>query len=410
MQQPFSLLVKPVSADCNLNCDYCFYLEKSVFYPETKRHRMSDEILEELVKGYLSTSQPSYSFGWQGGEPTLLGVEFFEKVTGFQQKHGKTGQSVGNGLQTNATLINRRFAKHLADYKFLLGCSLDGPPEVHNLYRKTTDQQGSYDRVLRGINYLKEVGVEFNILVLVSQANVHKATEVYRYLVDNGYHFLQFIPCVEFDATGKLEPFAISGEEWGDFLCEIYDEWHRKDTHKVSIRHFDSILSQQVDGIANVCTLGENCCQYFVVEYNGDVYPCDFFVEPARKLGNIMDHSWQELLDSPAYYQFGAQKKHWNTKCGGCQYLQWCQGDCLKHRVAGTYQPHHLSHLCSGWQNFFKHAEKGFLQLSEEVKQSRIPEPVLHPPSKSSPSKSRRVGRNQLCPCGSGLKFKKCCQ
>ena len=410
MQQPFSLLVKPVSADCNLNCDYCFYLEKSVLYPEVKQHRMSDEILEQLVKGYLSTSQPVHSFGWQGGEPTLLGLDFFKKVTRLQEKYGKTGQSVGNGLQTNATLIDRPLAKHLADYKFLLGCSLDGPPEVHNLYRKTINQQGSFDRVLRGIGLLKEVGVEFNILVLVSQANVHKAAEVYRYLVDNGYHYLQFIPCVEFDASGKLEPFAISGEEWGDFLNEIYDEWYPKDTHTVSIRHFDSILSQQVDGIANVCTLGENCCQYFVVEYNGDVYPCDFFVEPARKLGNIMDLTWQAMLDSPAYHQFGAQKKCWNAKCASCRHLTWCQGDCLKHRVSGAYQPQHLSHLCSGWQKFFKHAEQGFLRLSEGIKQSRIPEPVLQPPSELRSAKQPRVGRNQPCPCGSGLKYKKCCQ
>jgi uncharacterized protein len=246
-------------------------------------------------------------------------------------------------------------------------------------------------------------------LVLVSQANVNKAAEVYRYLVNKGFHYLQFIPCVEFSPNGELEPYAISGEEWGEFLCEIYDEWYPNDTRRVSIRHFDSILAKQVDGIANVCTLGDNCCQYFVVEYNGDVYPCDFFVKPNLKLGNIMDTSWEELLDSPKYHQFGAQKKQWNPECTSCQCLSWCQGDCLKFRVSGEYQSHHLSYLCSGWKHFFKHTRDGFQSLSEEVKKDRLTSQSPQPLSEKRPGNHQRVGRNQPCPCGSGLKYKKCC-
>ena len=203
-------------------------------------------------------------------------------------------------------------ARLFSEYKFLAGCRLDGPPEIHNRYRQTIENHASFDRVVHGIELLKQHEVEFNILVLVSQANVNRAGEVYRYLVDNGYYFHQYIPCVEFDKKGQLQPFAITGEEWGQFLCDIYGCWFPKDTHKISIRQFDSILTKKVEGTANVCTMGDNCCQYFVVEYNGDVYRCDFFVEAPLKLGNIMENSWEELIKSPLYQQFGRQKKQWN--------------------------------------------------------------------------------------------------
>jgi uncharacterized protein len=408
--RPFSLLVKPASADCNLRCDYCFYLDKCNLYPETTHHRMSDTVLEQLIKGYLATNQPMYSVGWQGGEPTLMGVDFFTKVVKFQKKYGRTGTRVGNGLQTNATLISDEMAKLFDEYHFLVGCSLDGPAEIHNRYRHTIGGKPTYADVLRGIETLKRYNVEFNILILVSQANVTHVREVYRYLVDQGFLYHQYIPCVEFDENGELLPFAINGEEWGNFLCELFDLWYVKDTSAVSIRHFDSILAKMIEGSINVCTMGRNCCQYFVVEYNGDIYPCDFFVEEPLKLGNVMDTSWEKMLNSPVYQEFGAQKTKWNEVCEVCDCLDLCAGDCLKHRTYAGNPPQNLSWLCAGWKRFLRYTRKRFEKLAEKVRRQRKREERLsHQPQQQAKSRFASVGRNDPCPCGSGRKFKKCC-
>ncbi|MCK4422813.1 MAG: radical SAM protein, partial [Candidatus Omnitrophica bacterium] len=278
ISKPFSLLIKPASADCNLNCAYCFYLGHSSLYPRIKVHRMSDQVLEKLISSYLRTNQPQYSFGWQGGEPTLMGLDFFKRVIQLQQKHGHPGANIANGLQTNAIRIDDEFAKHLSKYNFLVGVSLDGPPEIHDYYRKYKDNRGTHADVMRSIDCLKRNNVEFNILTLVNNINVCQPKEVYHYLCDNGFLYHQYIECVEFDPKGRLLPFAVNGEEWGNFLCAIFDEWIKGDTHRVSIRLFDSILVYMVEGLRNVCKMGQNCCQYLAVEYNGDVYPCDFFI------------------------------------------------------------------------------------------------------------------------------------
>jgi uncharacterized protein len=404
--RPFSLLIKPASADCNLRCDYCFYLKKCHLYPDSKRHRMPDEVLQQLVKGYMATSQPTYSFAWQGGEPTLMGVEFFRKVTALQEKYGHSGAVVANGLQTNATLIDDELAQHLADYRFLLGCSLDGPAEIHDRYRLTTGGKPSHEKVLKGIDRLNRHGVEFNILVLVSRANVRRAAEVYHYLIGQGFYYHQYIPCVEFDADGNLMPFAIDGNGWGEFLCNIFDEWYPRDIQRVSVRHFDAILQKMVDGTANMCTIGRNCCQYFVVEYNGDIYPCDFFVEKSLKLGNVMDITWDEALASKTYKDFGALKTQWNPVCRSCDCLNYCSGDCLKNRMYAGKPPQHLSMLCAGWQQFIRHTRRQFHEIVENfnAQQQNKKNNV-----RQTSSTAASVGRNAPCPCGSGKKYKRCC-
>ncbi len=420
IMRPFSLLVKPASADCNLRCEYCFYLGKCHLYPETMQHRMSDEVLERMIKSYMATEQPIYSFGWQGGEPTVMGVEFFRNVVKFQQRYGRSGARVGNGLQTNATLMTDEMAALFGEYHFLLGCSLDGPPNIHDRYRRDAGGKPSHATVLRGLDILTHHAVEFNILVLVSQANIARAREVYRYLVEAGYRYHQYIPCVEFNDDGKLLPFAITGEEWGRFLCELFDEWYTAGSTKVSIRHFDSILAKMVDGINNVCVMGDNCCQYLVVEHNGDIYPCDFFVEASLKLGNVMDTTWEEALNSPICKEFGAQKAHWNPACEVCEWLRLCGGDCLKHRVYANNPPQTLGWLCSGWKRFFSYTQERFEKLAARVQRQRLREMQrlhrqqrMHPSSAMQPAAStphgKTVGRNAPCPCGSGRKFKKCC-
>ncbi len=408
MSKPFSLLIKPASGDCNLACEYCFYQCKWQLYPQTARHRMALPVLEQLISSYLRTPQPQYVFGWQGGEPTLMGLDFFRQVTDLQVRHGARGVSVANGLQTNATLIDDAWAAHLAEYKFLLGVSLDGPAAMHDRYRATRGGQGSHAAVMRGIAALQKHRVEFNILVLVSQANVHRAAEVYRYLKEQGFRYHQYIPCVEFDAAGALQPFAISGEEWGAFLSELYAAWQPTDTRTVSIRHFDSILEFLVTGEAHVCTMNRNCCQYLVVEHNGDLYPCDFFVADALRIGNVMTTPWDAAIEAPVYQAFGARKAEWHAACEACSWLRLCAGDCLKHRWAEQQTaPRTLSHLCAGWQRFYAQAMPGFEALAAEVR--RRQEAERRRAATVASHAGGAPGRNEPCPCGSGRKFKHCC-
>ncbi|MHB1335915.1 MAG: anaerobic sulfatase maturase [Candidatus Humimicrobiaceae bacterium] len=370
--KPFSLLIKPVSSDCNMSCRYCFYLEKSLLYPEKKFHRMSEATLENLISSYMKTLQHCYAFGWQGGEPTLMGVEFFKKVIELQKKYGKSGSLVTNGLQTNATLINEDFAKHLSEYRFLLGVSIDGPLYIHDHYRKFSGGQGTFKRVIKSIEILRSNNVEFNILVLVNNFNVEKAKELYRFLVDNSFYFHQYIPCVEFDSQGNLQPFSINGEQWGNFLIELFDQWYPQDIYKVSIRLFDSILNYQLYHKPTICHMENNCNQYVVVEYNGDVYPCDFFVRADLKLGNINENSWEEILNSLIYLNFGKIKSDYNFICSSCPYLSYCYGDCPKCRGFNINDSQKLSNLCSGWKMFYNRNLKIFKKIADNFKHNNF--------------------------------------
>ncbi len=406
----FSLLVKPSSADCNLRCKYCFYLGKCDLYPENTRHRMSDAVLRKIISSFLATDQNVYSFGWQGGEPTLMGLDFFKKVTEYQMEYGRTGVTVANGLQTNATLLDDEWAEHLFKYKFLVGVSVDGPAEIHDRFRVTNDGRGSHVDVMNGISVLRRNNVEFNILTLVSQSNVNKPRDIFRYLCDMGVKFHQYIECVEFDQNGKLLPFAINGEEWGDFLCAIYDEWMQNDPRKVSVRLFDNILAKMVDNAETTCTIGTDCRHYLVVEHNGDIYPCDFFVEPELKLGNIMENTWDEMRSSKLYEQFGKRKSQCNEQCGKCEYLQFCAGCCPKNRETRGADPSRLSLLCSGWKKFYKHALPGLSELADDIRRDRKMAARMRSDTMlGAQNLTRKVGRNDLCPCGSGKKYKKCC-
>jgi len=404
--KPFSLLIKPTSADCNLRCEYCFYLDRSALYPETKRHRMSDTVLDRMISSYMATAQPAYYFGWQGGEPTLMGVEFFRRVTEYQQKYGRRGAVVSNGLQTNATLIDDEMAAHFSKYRFLVGVSIDGPAQMHDRFRVNPAGRGSHADVLKGIDCLKRHNVEFNALVLVSSANVNRAKEVYHYLCDLGMYYHQYIPCVEFDNNGHPLTFTISAKQWGDFLCDVFAEWIRRDARRVSIRWFDSVISYLVDGSYTVCQMGQNCCQYFLVEHNGDIYPCDFFVQPELRLGNIRNTSWQELLQSQVYLDFGGQKMQWPRECDTCGYLAYCSGGCLKHRLFhGKRHSRQLSWLCRGYKQFYQHALPELKTLADTIKEERSKARIQAGPRDSS----AKIGRNEPCPCGSGLKYKRCC-
>jgi uncharacterized protein len=373
-QKRFSLLIKPASADCNLACTYCFYLPKADLYPESSRHRMSESTLKRLISTYLATDQQIYSFSWQGGEPTLMGVDFFRTVVELQSRYGRPGSTVSNGLQTNATMITDELATLWAEYRFLVGVSLDGPEEIHDAFRKDRRDIGSYKRVIHGIELLNKHGVEFNILVAVNAANVGMARRIYTFLVDMGIRYHQYIPIVEFDEQGHPLPFSIEGTEWGGFLEDLFEVWY-PDAGRVSIRLFDAILTYLVDGSRILCTMGGDCRQYFLVEHNGDVYPCDFFATPELRLGNILKTEWNALLASSRYEAFGRQKAQWNELCDDCPFLDLCMGDCLKHRFYGVPglrpDPGSLSRLCSGWKLFYESCLPGFRRIARRIQRRR---------------------------------------
>ncbi len=404
--------MKPASFGCNLRCEYCFYLCKKDIFRGS--HMMSGEVLERMISSFLKLDMPVYSFGWQGGEPTLMGLDFFRKATEFQQKYGRSGQQVSNGLQTNGTLLNDEWCRHLAEYNFLVGLSIDGPPEIHDKHRLTADGRGSHSMVMKGMDALKRNRVEFNVLTLVSDSNAESPLLVYNYLKnDLGVKFHQYIECVEFDENGELHPYAVRPEQWGEFLCRIFDEWYKKDRYEVSVRLFDSILFALVEGGSNTCVMGKDCRQYLVVEHNGDIYPCDFFVLPELKLGNIMDGNWKDFLASPIYQEFGKRKAILNERCSSCPYLDLCAGCCPKNRSAGGRHPEKLSALCRGWEIFYEHTLPRFRKLAADIIRQREDtfrrEQQIRMNAAMAAAGGRKISRNAPCPCGSGKKFKRCC-
>ena len=369
---PFSLLIKPVSFDCNLRCEYCFYLRAEEVYG-AGRHLMPDEVLGEMIRQMMGYGFRETVFGWQGGEPTVAGLDFFRRIVELQKKHGRTGQVVGNALQTNATLIDDDWARFLAEYRWLVGVSIDGPKELHNRYRRKASGAETFHLVLRGLKALQAAHVAVNALVLVSRANVRRARQVYTFVRDQGFDFLQFIPCVEKDPrTGKLADFAITGEEFGDFLLETFDVWKATDgSGKVSIRYFDAVRRHLLDGGYDLCVMGESCDAYLLVEFNGDVYPCDFFMYPEWKLGNLMETPLHEIGETPLRKKFAVMKAVKLEACRGCEWLAFCHGGCPKDRAAAGDPCTVESPLCSAYKRFLTHTVPFFTELDAGLKGRR---------------------------------------
>lgn len=326
--RPFSLLVKPVGGNCNLNCRYCFYREH-------EGGRMSGEAFHQMLSSYEALPFQDKAIALQGGEPLLSDPDVLQAL---DESH------VQKSLQTNATLITEDIAGLLARGGWLVGASLDGDV-IHNRLRVTRQDAASTEATIAGIRCLEAAGVDYNLLTVVSQANVRQPAEVYRYLRDNfktRYH--QYIEC-----TAPRE--TINAEEWGNFLIGLFDEWIKADAHTISIRTFDSIVSLMVRGYPTQCSFANSCEQYLVVEHDGSVYPCDFHVREDLKLGNVATHSWEEMINSPIYRQFAAAKcANLPDACKACEFLAFCHGDCPRNRVNGR------STLCEGWKRFFAHS------------------------------------------------------
>ena len=397
MKNNFSLMIKPASSSCNLRCSYCFYLGKCKMFGDSVP-RMNDNTLATITRKYMALHQPQPSFCWQGGEPTLMGVDFFRRAVELQRQYAAPGQVATNALQTNGTLLDDSWGEFLAANRFLVGVSVDGPAEIHDVNRVDVNGNGTHAEVMRGMAILQKHHVEFNVLTLVSATNQDHPVGIYRYLKSLGINYHQYIECVEFDSEGRLRPYAVDPVKWGKFLCAVFDEWYPADTRKVSVRLFDTILAKLVDRVATCCQAGTDCRQYFVVEHNGDVFPCDFFVRPELKLGNICSSDFPELSRTSIYHDFGARKQTWNSRCDQCEYLPLCVGDCPKNRPGSDFSS--LSALCEGWRLFYAHTMTRFQRLAEEIVAER---------QRPTGQSRKQPGRNDPCSCGSGKKYKKCC-
>jgi uncharacterized protein len=351
-----SLLIKPASAVCNLDCSYCFYLDRAADpYQSLPARRMTLDTLERLIDGYLFYSYPESTFAFQGGEPTLAGLPFFEKVVEYQQQYGRGGQAVSNSLQTNAILLDRSWCDLFRTFHWLLGVSLDGPEEQHDRYRLNKGGQGTWKRVVESVALLQREKVDFNILCVLSQANVDRPKELYRFFRRLGIDNLQFIPLAEFDGEGRPLPFTISPAQYGRFLCEVFDAWW-PERRRVRVRFFDNLAEALAGRKPGTCTLHESCDSYAVVEYNGDVYPCDFFVENSWKLGNLSDDSWPEIARRARRRAFAVNKAAPHPECAVCEYQSVCHGGCPKFRHAQHGRFGDLDYVCAAYTAIYAKA------------------------------------------------------
>jgi uncharacterized protein len=370
-KQLSSVLIKPAGPDCNMACAYCFYRDKEAFFPGGKIHRMNDEILEETIKQVFSQPLPAVSIGWQGGEPTLMGLPFFEKAVALQIRYGK-GKSVGNGLQTNGLLIDKDWARFLKKYQFLVGLSLDGPEHIHNRYRLRLGGQDSWTEVMDRTRLMLDEGVEVNALVVVNDYSVQFPQEIYEFHKGLGFDHMQFIPCVETDPadTSRAAPFSAPAEGYGRFLNKLFDLWladFQDGRPTTSIRFFDSVFYRYVDRDPPECDLRAECGNYVVVEHNGDVYACDFFVEEGWKLGNVMEGKLIHMLNSARQNEFGRIKADLPEACPACEWLRICRGGCTKDRLRDPRDRGH-NHFCQAYKTFFAHADARMRKLAAEWK------------------------------------------
>jgi len=426
----FHIMAKPVGPICNLDCKYCFYLEKEKLYPNTSDWRMSDEILEAYIRQYIeSQTVPVVSFAWQGGEPTLLGVDYFRRVVELEKKYAK-GKQIENAFQTNGVLLNDEWAEFLAKNQFLVGLSIDGPRELHDKYRVDKGGGPTFDKVMRGLGYLKKHNVEFNTLTVVQRHNSYHPVEVYRFLKEVGSGFMQFIPIVERIAgvsapdglvlispnshvSARVSPWSVEPIQFGKFLNAIFDEWVRKDVGKYFVQIFDVALESWLGMEPGLCVFRETCGSALAIEHNGDLYSCDHYVYPANKLGNIIENPLEALVHSRQQRQFGQDKYDTLPRyCRECDYRFACNGECPKHRFLRTPDGEEgLNYLCQGYKIFFKHVDPYMRFMAGELCQEKPPANVMEwvRQRELGSSGKQPPGRNDPCPCMSGKKYKKCC-
>ena len=397
-------MAKAIGPICNLDCKYCFYLEKEQLYPENEKWKMSDERLEVFVRDYIAAQPgPEVTFAFQGGEPTLLGVNYFRKVVAFQKQYAQ-GKTIANAFQTNGTLLNDEWGAFLAENNFLVGLSIDGPEDVHNANRVDKKGRDSYKDVIRGLNILRKHKVEFNTLTCVNSVTVQHPKRIYKFLKSIGSKYIQFIPIVEREAdtaaaklgldfaappdletppanreAPRMSAHAVPAAAYGEFLCKIFDTWIKRDVGKVYVQLFDVALGKWLGDSGGLCYFSETCGRALAMEHDGDLYTCDHYVYPKYKLGNLMNTSLGSLADSPMAKAFGEAKRDRLPKyCRDCSVRFACNGECPKHRF--TYTPDGewgLNYLCPAYKQFFRHIDPAMKIMADLYRQQRPPAEVM---------------------------------
>lgn len=392
----FHVITKPVGPLCNLDCHYCFYLEKEKLYPNTSRWAMSPETLEEYIRQYIAAQDvPAVSFTWQGGEPTLLDLDFYRQVVELQRKHS-LGKQIENAFQTNAILINEEWANFLAQNRFLVGVSIDGPQHLHDHYRLYKGGRGSFDDTLRGLRHLQAAGVEYNTLTVVNRRNAEYPLDVYGFLKEIGSRYMQFLPVVErkaksttadglslvspdFVEEAEVTEWSVGALEYGKFLCAVFDHWVRHDVAQYYVQLFDVTLENWLGLTPALCVFRETCGSALAVEHNGDLYSCDHFVYPQHRLGNILEQPMEWLVNSRQQVAFGnAKRDSLPDYCRNCEVRFACHGECPKHRFIRTPDGEAgLNYLCAGYKLFFNHVRPYMDFMANELRQRRPPTNVM---------------------------------
>jgi len=392
----FSIMAKPTGPLCNINCSYCYYLEKEKIYSESSDFKMNEETLEIFTRKYIHEQPgPEVTFVWQGGEPTLMGVDYYKHALELQRKYG-SGKRIFNSLQTNGILLNDEWCSFFKKNNFLIGISIDGPEKIHDIYRLNRGGQGTFSKVMRGIELLKRHQVEFNTLTVVNNINSEHPKEIYAFLKQIGSKYMQFIPIVERIASGLNEkdlslvlpeysrsttmaPWSVSSLQYGKFLKAIFQEWVKKDVGTYFVQTFDSALANELGMPPGLCTFAENCGDALAMEHNGDLYACDHYVYPEYKMGNIKEGSLKKIILSDKQQQFGGNKHEALPRsCKRCDVYTYCRGECPKHRfLTSTQGEPELDYLCEGYKLFFRHAKPYIKYMANELKNQRPPANVM---------------------------------
>jgi len=412
--QAFHVMAKPTGSRCNLSCDYCFFLEKSELYPGSD-FRMTDEVMGAFVRQTIDAQQiPFVTLAWQGGEPTLMGLDFFRRALEVEQAHLPAGYRVERTIQTNGTLLDEEWAELLGKNDILVGLSIDGPRELHDAFRHDGAGQSVFDRVEAAARLLRDHGVEFNVLCTVNSANESRPLDVYRYFRDElGARYIQFIPIVEVDSRptpgepGTVTDRSVSSAGYGTFLAAIFDEWVRHDVGEMFVQFFDGVLAAYLRGYSSLCVLRPTCGEGVALEHNGDVYSCDHFVDEAHLLGNITRTPLGDLVRSDRQLAFGQAKSATLPRyCRECAFLFACNGECPKNRILLTPDGEDgLNWLCEGLRVFFARTDRHMKVMAELLASGRGAAEIMP----LLAEEAARTGRNDPCPCGSGRKYKACC-
>jgi uncharacterized protein len=408
----FQIFAKPTGAICNLDCHYCYYLQKEALYPQTTSFRMPNDLLEAyIVQQTAMTPTPEINFFWHGGEPTLLGLDYYRTIVELQRKHLPPGKRITNGIQTNGVLLDDAWCRFFAAEQFAVGLSLDGPQALHDAYRVTKGQKPTHKQVMQAYRLLRQHKLAVDLLCVVHAENVKYPLDVYRFFKDIKAQYLSFIPLVEHLPGGGVGARSVPAAAFGTFLCTIFDAWIRQDIGRILIQIFEEAARPAFGQEHSLCIFRPTCGDVPVVEHNGDFYSCDHFVHPEHRLGNIRQTPLLTLFESPAQLAFGQAKRDTLPRyCQECEVKAMCNGGCPKDRIMQTPDGEDgLNFLCAGYKQFFTHSRPYFHQLAALRRAGQPPQQLMQRLRAAEVPRRQAVGRNDPCPCGSGRKFKRCC-